>query len=511
MISRWLFMLFGLLVLLTACATVGENGTRLSDVPLQDYDVIARGGTPVTPDSFVVDVGGGRRVRLNFYNPSPTATLPSISTPTPTMAATATPSPTMTAMPPESPTPTMEVTILPTITNGPPKTCSVKAAKVINIRDQPGLSGSKVTGALAANDTIEISEVQEVDTYLWAHHPRGWSAIRQATTWWVYGVEGQSAICVDVTGWPEGLEPPVPVVKAPLVGLHVLVGSRWDPIADTASAWDAIKTLTDSAPLAQQFKSMKAEAVTVYRPLIICTGMSDGPILPYWSDPQGYYNCIRPYWPEGFDYYEVVNEVSAPGDIAQFTDMMIYLAERAGREGKCILAYSFAPGNPELADWGDILRFMRWSNAHPCGTWMDGTPRYHGIALHQPGYMPPEVPLRADSWVNNSWVAGRDVLIDNLLRQAHGFSLADFQGGIWLTEWGYVDGYSGSWEDRWTCEQMAAGLEYTRQVYEARPWMRGFFIWTLVSASGTRWTDVTACLPDFRTPAMIYFGTQGDR
>jgi len=74
-----------------------------------------------------------------------------------------------------------------------------------------------------------------------------------------------------------------------------------------------------------------------------------------------------------------------------------------------------------------------------------------------------------------------------------------------------VDGYSGSWDDHWTCEQMAAGLEYTRQVYEARPWMRGFFIWTLGSASGTRGTDVTACLPDFRTPAMIYFGTQGDR
>ncbi len=499
---RLFYIIVALLAFLTGCATVGDNGTRLADVPIQEYDVIPRGGTPVTPDTFVIEIGGGRTVRFNLIDPTRTATLPPVSTPTPTVAVTmtaiptTTPHPTTTTIPTESPTPTLEVTILPTVTNGPTKTCAVKAAQSVRIRSLPSI-GSAILGNLSTNEVIDIDEVDTAEGYLWAHHSRGWSAIRSGTTWWAYGIEGQSAICVDVTGWPDGLEPPSPVVKTPLVGLHVLVGSRWDTIADTASAWDAIKTLTDSAHLAQQFKSIKTETVTVYRPLIICTGMSDGPILPHWSDPQAYYNCIRPSWPEGFDYYEVVNEVGAPGGIAQFTDMMIGLAERAGQEGKCILTYSFPPGNPDLADWGDILRFMRWSNDHPCGTWPDGTPRYHGIALHQPGYMPPGVPLRADSWVNNSWVAGRDVLIDNLLRQAHSFSLADFKGGIWLTEWGYVDGYSGSWEDRWTCEQMAAGLDYTMQVYKDRPWMQGFFIWTTVG-SGTRWTDVTSCLQAFR-------------
>lgn len=482
-----------LIVLLAAgCGTVGENGTRVEDVPLQDYRVIPLGGTAVTPDTFVVEVGGGRSIRLNLVNPSPT--------PTPTFTFTPTATNTPVGVPTALPTATQEVTQLPPLTPGPLKTCEVKAAQTVRIRSAANTSGT-IVGSVATNEVITISEVVLGEGYLWARHSRGWSAIRSGTTWWVYGIEGQTETCVDILGWPNNLEPPVPVVRSREIqwGWHILVGSNTAPISSTLNTWGAAKALTESGQSVEGLKRAKPALVSVWRSLFTCMGMTDGPTFQQWDTPQAYYDCMKPYWPAGYDYYEPVNEVGAPRGTGQFTDLMIAIATLAARDGKCILAYSYPAGNPELAEWGEVLRFMRWSNEHPCGNWPSGVAKYHGIALHQSGYMPGIV--SPTSWINNSWIAGRDVMIDNQLRQAHGFSLADFKGGIWFTEWGYTDGYSGNWSDTFTCEQLAAGVRESALRYRDRPWVFAVLIWTTVG-QGTRWTDSSQCVDEIAAALM---------
>jgi hypothetical protein len=100
--------------------------------------------------------------------------------------------------------------------------------------------------------------------------------------------------------------------------------------------------------------------------------------------------------------------------------------------------------------------------------------------------------LPPGAWLNNVWVAGRDTLIDNLLQQVHGFHLRDFRGPIYLTEWGYSDGYSG-FKDMWNCTDIARGMAYSTTQYQNRPWISGLLLWN-VGSGGGRWTDLGGCL-----------------
>ncbi|HEX3053899.1 MAG TPA: SH3 domain-containing protein [Aggregatilineaceae bacterium] len=134
--------------------------------------------------------------------------------PPPTPPATWTPAapPTPTAISTPIIVPTVEQTTLPNITPGVPKTCEVKARFTLRVRSGPGISFVTVFPFIAVNEVIVIDQVVLNAPYLWAHHERGWTAIRFNETWWVYGVTGPSETCVDVPGWPEALPPPEPVV-----------------------------------------------------------------------------------------------------------------------------------------------------------------------------------------------------------------------------------------------------------------------------------------------------------
>src|SRR3990167_2274800 len=241
----------------------------------------------------------------------------------------------------------------------------------------------------------------------------------------------------------------------------------------TLPTWGVLKCLNGTEHICLEAKRRNPNLTIIFRALNTCQGIADGPQMAGWYNPSTWFGCIRGYWPEGFDWYEIINEVGPPGDdfalIAQFS---IDMARMAAAEGKCILAFSFAPGNPEIARWSALLPYLLWANDHPCAPG-----KYHGIALHQSVYLPPSVPLQKGEWVNSLWVAGRDWIIDGYLQLNHGFSLAQFKGPIYLTEISLTDGYSGSWDDRWSCAELALSIKETKEGLSARPWITGFNWW----------------------------------
>jgi len=80
--------------------------------------------------------------------------------------------------------------------------------------------------------------------------------------------------------------------------------------------------------------------------------------------------------------------------------------------------------------------------------------------------------------------------------QTEGYSLNDFRGPIYCTECGYTDGYSGSWDDRFSCEQKADGLAYSvGHLIETQPFLTGLHYWNIGSPPGSRWTNDEPCLP----------------
>jgi len=440
---------------------------------------------------------------------APSATSTPIYTQTPSETPTATPEPpTATATPEFSPTPTQETTPLPTVTPDYPKQCELKVlVDGLRRRGGPGTSFPYYLPNLADGTAITVDQFQAGAPYLWARlvgHTAGdvqlWSAVRWNDTWWVDGHEGTSETCVDVPGWPEGLEPPEPIVLWPTFGLHILLGAEWEPLEafGIAEKMGTAKALSMTGWFGPRLLEANPDIVLVYRSLYVDDLMRDCPYIHEWFNADLYYEQISRHWPPGWDYYEIMNECPPPGadDFEWMVEFHIDLAERAAADGRCILAFSFPPGNPLLEYWDVLAAYIEWAAEHPCGVWPDGTPKYHGLALHQTGYMAgPYWPQDPDSWINNPWIAGRDIKVNAQLAQDGHMTLDTFPGPVFLTEWGYTDGYSGNWSQTFSCEEIAAGVkESLRQYKSDHPWITGAHLWTYGDGGGGQWSSVEACV-----------------
>lgn len=170
-------------------------------------------------------------------------------------------------------------------------------------------------------------------------------------------------------------------------------------------------------------------------------------------------------------------------------DFSIRIAQLAARDGRAILAFSWYPGAPEIADWDVLYDYLVWADANPLP---DG--RHHGVALHAAGYAPPEQ-VPAGSWVNDVWVAGRHTLVNARLLQTKGYSLKQFKGPIYITELGWDDGYQSTSMGSlgWGCAQYAAAVARTRTVLSEQGIIDGIHIWNFGSGGTTIWVDLSPC------------------
>jgi hypothetical protein len=440
---------------------------------------------------------------------TPDAPLPATLTPVPTVTPSptqqeSTPPPTNTPRPTASatvaPTPTRESTPIPTSTPAPtaiPKVCELRSAYAINVRSAPSTTGqwigSWAQGAYRTFDEFRYNP----GAYMWGHSaqsPAGWSVIfDEATdTFWVYGT-GTSETCRDVLGWPPLVAPPEPFARN-LIGLHLIVGANNSFIQYAAKIGNA-KGTTHTQPLLDLLKAANPNAVTIYRSLHNANGMIDCPLGWEWYSPEVYYAKLKPYLEGHNDLYEMMNECAVPlradgsGDWAQWEKFTIAMLTMFTQDGRCALFGSFGPGAPDIPGWRNVVNIMRWSDDHPC---QPG--RYHGWATHTTLLMPDWVPINPGSYIRNPWIIHRDIMFRDWALANTGYNLAQFRGGVWVTEGGWTD-YSVPFDRDFSCTEVAAGWKLTEADYKARrPWIRGVALWTLTRDGDPAWFNLQPCL-----------------
>jgi len=426
--------------------------------------------------------------------PAPTATASATNAPSPTgTPGDITPTPTQEG-PPATPGPTSTATVAPK-----PALCEgiVVNPQGLNVRSGASTSAASI-GNLSTDAVAIVDRFYIVRDGLeeWAHITSpvaGWVAAiyydGRRLLWWPEDLsDGERAVwCLPPYVTVEWASNPPPSTPLPvLVGPHTLVGVQGG-IVDYP--WTTMKCLNHTEALCLEVKRRNPAVTIVYRTLHVSDGMRDCPDYNEWLSPDTWYRKMKPHWPSGFDYYEVINECQAP-TTQTMVNFSIRIAELAAQDGHAIVAFSYYPGAPEIAEWDVLYGYLSWADRHPLP---DG--RYHGIALHAAGYAPADQ-VPPGSWINDLWVAGRHTLIDARLNLIHGYSLKQFKGPIYVTELGWDDGYQGLSTPPlgWSCVQYARAVAETRRVLAAQGVVDGFHIWNFGSGGTTRWIDLYPCV-----------------
>ncbi|MBN2304659.1 MAG: immune inhibitor A [Anaerolineae bacterium] len=279
-----------------------------------------------------------------------------------------------------------------------------------------------------------------------------------------------------------------------LMGLHLVVGSREEPVLDLVKrmrdiGWPVgtIKGTSSTEKLLNEIAEISPETVIVYRSLhtgygmIDCPNTNNSPV----DEARTWMAGIRPYWREvNADYYEVINECLPPLD--WLIEFSIETMRIATAQGDCLLLFSFGPGNPELYQFAQLQPVLEYALANPCKPG-----RYHGIALHAYG-------IGLSTLVSESGIylglRHRLYYADMVPRVPN---LTDLP--VYLTEAGPGNGSSP-----FTCDQVTRDvIQYTQQL-EYDSYIKGFHLWTVGGAPG-RWLDVTPCLPMIGDALVNYY------
>lgn len=438
-----------------------------------------------------------------FIGITPTPTLPPTVAPTETPTAVPTATPTVTPQAGQ-PTPTPEVNpVTPGPTSIPPfEGCMGR------VYNPPGLSLR--TGPATTYDRIVVlldgTELEISEFVVYSDAKDEWAKVRtrDGRAGYVAAYFYDRRLLLwdedDPECYPPGVVitrpgPPTPTPTATaepepvgslIAGIHTLFDTQSPNVTRLHGVIGTLKTTTNAQALGRAYKSAVPWGTWVHREL-----SHDCPAIYEWLDPALFIRRLEPEWGNGADFYEFINECGAP-DWRIFADFTIQVLAAASDRGVCLLWGSFPAGNPDYPAWGELARVIEWADVNPCGVDQYGRPRYHGIALHGPLYMPPDIARGA--WVLEPHIVDRLRYVDQAVKAATGAGLADHRSGrVYITEIGLDDGYSGSWSDQFTCDEIARSFWYSVAVYNARyPFVRGLHFWTFGNGRSI-WTDRQNC------------------
>jgi len=201
----------------------------------------------------------------------------------------------------------------------------------------------------------------------------------------------------------------------------------------------------------------------------------------------------------GADYCEIMNERPMTHEqYSWLSDFLIGVGEEFNRAGRCMLAPAFAPGHPDLNqhEWTSLVKWLQWANEHPCGTWPDGSLKFHGLSWHAAAYAPDWVDISRWPWVNWVFVAGNAILGNQQMIEDTGFGIQDFLGPKVVSELGFSDGYAGAPDQDASCDIKRVLIQETARIYALHPDIFDAFNWWNIGvyASGG-WVDDSHCLP----------------
>jgi len=385
------------------------------------------------------------------------------------------------------------------------------AASVLNVRSNHSLSAD-VLSKLYIGERVVIERM-----YIIEDARREWAYVRHEDTkraGWVASYFTKTDGTVEryliwddedencFPPWmPVEWEVPPPITPSPfdgdtLAGLHFNWFSDHTKAAQTAPYIGVVKCLTLSGSMCTTVEQANPDVVTVFRDV-----RSECPTREQiYTDPDGYYDRLNLLWAEhpNYDYYEIQNECSGlhgQTDFATLAQFNIRVAERAATDGKCILALSSYPGSPELDEFIQLVPYFKWIDEHPCGEWIKGVPKYHGLATHATGYCP--FPTPQYPWVGWVWVAGRHTLFAESVAQVTGYQIKDKNWPWLITELGFTYGQDED-ENAFTTEELRACISETTEVLTEQGIINGYMVWN-VGKLGT-WLDYVNYLPDIFIP-----------
>jgi len=437
--------------------------------------------------------------------PTATPTAPPSATPTLTPTASATPTATNTPGQGEPPTPTPETGEPPptfTVTPGPEKACVLKNnASVTNIRSAPTTGANNIVNKWQPGAESVFTAFTTAEGYLWGRLPEGWAVVRSGDEWWVYGTQG-SELCNEVPGWPVGLAPPPAIVQggpfstdAALVGPHFTYSIQESLVRQSAPYWTIVKCLVGAAHSCSVALDTQPGTVYVYRDVRI-ENPTDAE-LAYGA--RSYAQRVLAVCDARADYCEIMNERPMTHEqYSWLSDFLVGVGEEFNRAGRCMLAPAFAPGHPDLnqREWTPLVKWLQWANEHPCGTWPDGSLKFHGLSWHAAAYAPDWVDISRWPWVNWIFVAGNAILGNQQMIEDTGFGIQDFLGPKIVSELGFSDGYAGTPDQDASCDIKRALIQETARIYALHSDIFDAFNWWNIGVyAGGGWVDDSHCLP----------------
>ncbi|NDJ75101.1 MAG: hypothetical protein GYB65_02490 [Chloroflexi bacterium] len=290
----------------------------------------------------------------------------------------------------------------------------------------------------------------------------------------------------------------VPVETPPrtLMGLHLIVGARREPVLELATrlrdiGWPlgTVKGTSGTEDILNEVARISPDTVIVFRSLLTPLGQRDCPNTA--NSPQAeaqlWMAGLQQYWAGvNADYYEIVNECEPPMEwMAAFS---IEAMRIANLQGQCLLLFSFGPGNPEPEEFAQLLPVFQYALENPCGPG-----RLHGIALHTYGIG--QTTLVSESGI---YLGFRHRLFySTILTQLP----EAVRLPVYLTEAGPGDGRTD-----FTCADVQRDvMQYTQQL-EYDPYIQGFHLWNL-GPPGV-WVDFTPCLPIIGDALVNYYANK---
>jgi hypothetical protein len=365
----------------------------------------------------------------------------------------------------------------------------------LNTRSGPGLNYS-IIGKFRPGESGQAIQTASNGEELWVQFSRLSSGGQATYAWVAIFVPAQGALAslagecgglASMAALPDG----GPFASGKILpGVHISWPTNFDAAA-LAPLIGIAKCLPLTENICRVLKQLNPAIVTIWRDYRI-ENPTDYELR---VDHAGYAARVYALAQHDYDLIEIMNELGFTDEQYPYlSDFMIDVAAYFGARGECILAPAFFPGWPDIGkrQWGSIVPYMIWANAHPCGKWADDTPKYHGVSWHSAAYHPNPDP--SWNWVNWSYVAGNAILGDVQMRADYGFGLRDFMGPKIVSELGISDGYQGSGSVKPTCYDNKLAVQETIRVYTVHHSIfDGFAFWNFGSPGS--WSDETACLP----------------
>jgi len=347
-------------------------------------------------------------------------------------------------------------------------------------------AASAVVGTAAPREQLAVVALTaDAAGNSWAQTARGWLPLI---------LDGKQHAVLDSMRACDILKGATP--DTTLLGLHLLNGTSADEVlalvrrmVEAGTPLGTMKGLNGSEQLLNEIKAISPETTIVYRSLLTSNGEWDCPADPgEYGDPEDTANAwlksLNSYWSAvDADYYEIINE--CPVELSWMSDFSIEAMRLAAQQERCLLLFSFPGGNPTVAGFREVLPAYQYAAENPCAPG-----RTHGIALHAYSLEDGLLVSEADKWVSL-----RHRIFEEELRQRLP-EAADLP--VYITELGEGGGMAIA-----SCDTLIRdALQYTYQV-EEDPYVKGLHLWSV--GSGTRWVDITSCLPALGDALIAYY------